>query len=126
MEDTAHNLNPIKHATSLGCLASPGVLRSKARGKGAEKEECESNNTRRAPYRLLQIHEILHILMRDAHIDHPVHEVEAGKHDGKHDPAVLVYVAGPHPEQVVGRLGGGGRGWVSDPRPAAPRPLALQ
>ena len=62
---------------------------------------------------LLQVDEIVHHIVGDGEVDHPIHEVEAKKGDGEDDAAVLVDVAGPHAEESLrggGRRRGGGRG----------------
>ena len=54
---------------------------------------------------LLQRHNVLRNITRDAHVNHPIHHVEADKHDGEDDSAVLVNITAPHPKYSVRRLG---------------------
>ena len=56
---------------------------------------------------LLQVHQVLRNISRDAEVDHPVHHVEAEEHDGEDHPAVLVYVTPSHPEYSVRGFGRG-------------------
>ena len=51
--------------------------------------------------RHLEVDQVVHHLVRDGQVNHPVHQMEAEESDGEDDPAVLVNIRGLHAKQSL-------------------------
>ena len=51
--------------------------------------------------RHLEVDQVVHHLVRDGQVNHPIHQVEAEESDGEDDPAILVNVRSLHSKEPL-------------------------